>query len=234
MNEIKLYKQHILEEERIRQQQVFNTYKDLVPQSTALTTNGRAIPIEILQTDKSVLLYCYLQLESNWNDNETHRYVWREYYKIRPLLNNLKGQYSKLSSTTTVTKKLKELIASDYVDEQNNALILKNSYFESLNYALVSQETLTALVNFRDELLIRVYIWYIWLFYRNNGKAFICFDETLFNNINYSYQSKNKLRLKDIRTTLLKNGFIEMASMTRIDHTTGLLKTTNAIRLLKV
>ena len=234
MNEIELYKQHILEEERIRQQQVFNTYKDLVPQSTALTTNGRAIPIEILQTDKSVLLYCYLQLESNWNDNETHRYVWREYYKIRPLLNNLKGQYSKLSSTTTVTKKLKELIASDYVDEQNNALILKNSYFESLNYALVSQETLTALVNFRDELLIRVYIWYIWLFYRNNGKAFICFDETLFNNINYSYQSKNKLRLKDIRTTLLKNGFIEMASMTRIDHTTGLLKTTNAIRLLKV
>lgn len=234
MNEIELYKQHILEEERIRQQQVFNTYKDLVPQSTALTTNGRAIPIEILQTDKSVLLYCYLQLESNWNDNETHRYVWREYYKIRPLLNNLKGQYSKLSSTATVTKKLKELIASDYVDEQNNALILKNSYFESLNYALVSQETLTALVNFRDELLIRVYIWYIWLFYRNNGKAFICFDETLFNNINYSYQSKNKLRLKDIRTTLLKNGFIEMASMTRIDHTTGLLKTTNAIRLLKV
>lgn len=234
MNEIELYKQHILEEERIRQQQVFNKYKDLVPQSSALTTNGRAIPIEILQTDKSVLLYCYLQLESNWNDNETHRYVWREYYKIRPLLNNLKGQYSKLSSTATVTKKLKELIASDYVDEQNNALILKNSYFESLNYALVSQETLTALVNFRDELLIRVYIWYIWLFYRNNGKAFICFDETLFNNINYSYQSKNKLRLKDIRTTLLKNGFIEMASMTRIDHTTGLLKTTNAIRLLKV
>lgn len=234
MNEIELYKQHILEEERFRQQQVFNKYKDLVPQSTALTTNGRAIPIEILQTDKSVLLYCYLQLESNWNDNETHRYVWREYYKIRPLLNNLKSQYSKLSSTATVTKKLKELISSDYVDEQNNALILRNSYFESLNYALVSQETLTALVNFKDELLIRVYIWYIWLFYRNNGKAFVCFDETLFNNINYSYQSKNKLRLKDIRTILLKNGFIEMASMTRIDHTTGLLKTTNAIRLLKV
>lgn len=234
MNEIELYKQHILEEERFRQQQVFNKYKDLVPQSTALTTNGRAIPLELLQTDKSVLLYCYLQLESNWNDNETHRYVWREYYKIRPLLDNLKGQYSKLSSTTTVTRKLKELIASDYVDEQSNALILKNSYFESLNYALVSQETLSLLVNFKDELLIRVYIWYIWLFYRNNGKAFICFDETLFNNINYSYQSKNKLRLKDIRTTLLKNGFIEMASMTRIDHTTGLLKTTNAIRLLKV
>ena len=131
MNEIELYKQHILEEERFRQQQVFNKYKDLVPQSTALTTNGRAIPIEILQTDKSVLLYCYLQLESNWNDNETHRYVWREYYKIRPLLNNLKSQYSKLSSTATVTKKLKELISSDYVDEQNNALILRNSYFES-------------------------------------------------------------------------------------------------------
>ncbi|MEG1141372.1 MAG: hypothetical protein RSE41_02800, partial [Clostridia bacterium] len=82
--------------------------------------------------------------------------------------------------------------------------------------------------------LIRVYIWYIWLFYRNKGNSFFCFVETLFNNFNYSYLSINKLRLKDIRTVLLKNGFIEMASMTRIDHTTGLLKTTNAIRLLKV
>ncbi|MEG1008729.1 MAG: hypothetical protein RSF67_02735, partial [Clostridia bacterium] len=222
--DIELYKKQIFEEEKQRQELVYNKYIDVIPQSTALTTNGRAIPLDLLQTDKSVLLYCYLQLESNWNDDETHRYVWREYYKIRPLLDNLKGKYSKLSSTATVTKKLKELISSEFINEQSNALVLKNSYFENLNYALISQETLTSLISFKDELLIRVYIWYIWLFYRNKGNAFICFDETLFNHINYSYQSKNKLRLKDIRTVLLKNGFIEMASMTRIDHTTGLLK----------
>lgn len=232
--DIELYKRQILVEAEQDKQRAYDKYANLIPQSTALVDNGRAIPIDMLRTDISILLYCHLQFMSNWNDTETHRYVWREYYKIRNLIEKLKGKYSKLSSTATVSKKLNELISSEYVEEKYNCLILKNSYFEGKNFALINQDTLAFIVAFKDELLTRVYCFYVFMWYINGQKPFICRDNYLCKNINYKYMPKNRQRLSDIRDMLLRHGVIELATVTKIDPLDGNLKTTNIIRLLKL
>lgn len=244
---IELHKQLIREEAKQNQKVVYNKWINYVPQSSALVNNGRAFPYELLNTDCSMLLLAYLQYKSNWNQDEPlFRYCFREYYKLSSLLEMLRGKDSKLSNKTNIGKKLKQLLDTKYIEEQHNGLRLNNPYFLEESFITVNQDTLLELIMFRDELLLKVYLFYSWCAYRLETKPFEnkddmeklgffkCFDETLCNNINISFQSNNKRKLKTIRDKLQTHGFIIYdPSKKVIDYNTGTFKTTNYIKLLK-
>lgn len=240
---IELHKQLIREEEKQRQEVVYNKWINYVPQSSALVNyNARMIPISLIKSKGSVLLYCYFQKYSNWNkDTEfSFRYCFREY----AILTNIEKVFynkenSRICTRKAISKKFKELIELGYViDDEKHRVKIPNTYFtkNENTYVLVSETILDYIVSIGDELFTRVFLYYIFAQYINGkDNSILLYDDLLLDNIGYSKSSKNKKRLKEIRDRLQFDRYITVSKFTEeiLDNGTGRFKTTNAIRVIK-
>lgn len=168
-----------------------------------IETNKRRVPADKeFMENKGVydLLYGLIQIESNWNDQELHRFIYKN--KIK------KSKWAKLCgvSRPTLNKVIDNLVNNGY-------LIDCGVYYQIPDkgeyYQLIPIETLKFLVNTSSNNTIKVFVILASLYKAYGNDAYFT-QRSLLKTIGYSatYGANHKL-IKNILTNLENNGFIK-------------------------
>ena len=146
------------------------------------------------------LLYGLIQIESNWNNQELHRFIYKN--KIK------KSKWAKMCgiSRPTLNKVIDNFINNGYLVDCGLYYQIpdKGEY-----YQLIPLETLKFLVNTSSNNTIKVFVILASLYKTYGSNAYFT-QNNLLKSIGYNckYGANHKL-IKDILTNLSNNGFIK-------------------------
>lgn len=230
-------KELILKETQLEKERSIEKYANLYESSGVVKYNARAVPLTLLEDkNQSCLLYLYLQKHSYWDKDEMtpYRYVWREDMVATTIENKLQGVNSRVSSRRVVSNKLKLLAQNGYIEECKSHTKIFDMWVigQTRVFALISMKLIDLVLKYNDELMARVMVWYCYMQYRNGeNNFFVCVDKTLCKYIDYSYSSKNRQRLHDIRELLIKEYVLSTLQERQRDRETGFVKTQLALKI---
>lgn len=237
MIDLEYEKSLILKEAQLEKECSIEKYSNLYTSTGVVKYNARAVPLTLLNDkNQSCLLYLYLQKHSYWDkdDMTPYRYVWREDMILTTIESKLQGHNSRVSSRRVVSNKLKLLAQNGYIKEYNNHAKIFDMWVigQTRAFSLISMKLIDIILKYNDELMARAVIWYCYMQYRNGiDNHFVCVDKTLCKYIDYSYSSKNRQRLHDIRELLIKEYVLSTLEERRRDRETGMIKTQLALKI---
>lgn len=171
-----------------------------------LNINNRRIPMEEeFMKDKMIsdLLYSMLQSYSNWNKEESHRYIPKKIIK--------KSKWAKALgiSRPTLDKRIGKLLEKEYLIDKEEYYILPN---KGEYYFLVPVETLNYLINTANHNVIKIYC-HLGLLYKFYGDKAYYTQSKLLEVIGYDKTDKNNHKtIKHILTSLKLNGLLVSVS----------------------
>lgn len=171
-----------------------------------LNINNRRIPMEEeFMKDKMIsdLLYSMLQSYSNWNKEESHRYIPKKIIK--------KSKWAKALgiSRPTLDKRIGKLLEKEYLIDKEDYYILPN---KGEYYFLVPVETLNYLINTANHNVIKIYC-HLGLLYKFYGDKAYYTQSKLLEVIGYDKTDKNNHKtIKHILTSLKLNGLLVSTS----------------------
>lgn len=193
-----------------------------MPDENKIIMNERLMPMDYqFMADREVdfEVYAKMQLESKWNIEENHRYMYKKDFKPSRLEKEIGG------TEKTIRKRIKYLVSTGYVKEDNEKkvyLLPDNGY---TFYTKIPYKELEILCNHKevDSDTIKIYA-IIKGFTEDNGKKCNKSRETIAKDIGLSPKANKNLLKISKKIELLKSiGLIEIEKVTTVKN--GVTKT---------